>query len=530
MTAQGRMLQFKYLFPWVYACWIWLNRLGLRIHWLLAKPIRVRLGDIWTVSAVAAACGVILAILLFVFRGAQSAEAQQPLSLMSSSEDDVEVIHDPAEDTFIPAALAAYQPSTPVESSIPVQSSIPTQPMGTVTAPRISIRQNTNLQTTLHRTLLPVGWDQRESMELVSIPNPQVQPRLFDPRDPWRLASMLPTSSSPPFDSYVQRVGRLDAASLGPSLVTPSEEIFAFDPVSATENPLISVTKHVPNHVRRGERLAYEIVIENLTLDALESVLVEERLSALDRVEFVEPQAKVVDNVLWWELTLHPRETRTIRVELRPNDVGSVTSDVDVTVVSRIGATTRVSEAPQIESPTPSIPDVEHSVAQQPAPIVDPFPATQPLPPRSSIPMPPTYQPQPNVSMTIEPNGTVTVGREWSTIFTVTNSGDAAAYDVAIEIDLPRHLNHRHGASIRHQIAELSSGETRTARLSVVAEITGNPRFGADLSVGNVVVQQESIVLSISPAGNIEQASHQSAQAPRPCSTSVILVRPGCAW
>ncbi len=119
MTAQGRMLQFKYLFPWVYACWIWLNRLGLRIHWLLAKPIRVRLGDIWTVSAVAAACGVILAILLFVFRGAQSAEAQQPLSLMSSSEDDVEVIHDPAEDAFIPAALAAYQPSTPVESSIP---------------------------------------------------------------------------------------------------------------------------------------------------------------------------------------------------------------------------------------------------------------------------------------------------------------------------------------------------------------------------------------------------------------------------
>lgn len=533
MAAQGRMLQFKYLFPWVYACWIWLNRCGLRLQWLLVKPIRVRIGDIWTFSAVAGACGVILAILLFVFRGT-TADAQQPLNLSSESDQTGENSAAPEVDEFIPAALAAYQPAAPVESSVPVQSSIPTQPMPTTSIPRITIRQNANLQATLHRTLLPVGWDQRETMELVSIPNPQVELRLFDPREPWRLASMLPTSDTPPFASYVDQVGRLDAAEFGPSLVTPSEVIYAFDPVDARENPLISVTKQVPEHVRRGERFAYEIVIENQTTQPLESVLVREHVSALDRVEAVQPEAKVVGDYLWWELMLQPREIRRIQVEIRPNDVGSVSSNVDVTVVSRIGASTRVSEAPEIASPDPlpSMPDVEPSVAQQPAPVVDPFPETQPLPPRTSIPTPPTYQPQPNVSMTVEPNTTATAGSEWSTVFTVTNSGDASAYDVAIEIDLPRHLRHQHGTSIRHHIAELAPGETRTARLIAIAEITGTPQFDADLSVGNVVIDQQTIGLSITSSGDVEPTSYQQPTAPstRPCSTAVFLVRPGCAW
>ncbi len=529
MTAQGRMLQFKYLFPWVYALGIDARRLGLRLNWLFLKPIRIRIADIWTVSAVAGSCGVILAVLLFLFRGEREVEAQQPLNLRSAQFESGSPTLQSGADAFIPAALTGNQPA----SSVP-RSSIPVQPVGQTSTSRITIHQQTNLEASLSRTLLPAGWDQRETMELVSLPDPQVELRLFDPRESWRLASFIPSSASPAFASYVDRVGRLDAAEFGPSLVVPSESIYAFDPVDAAQHPVILVTKHVPEQVRRGERMAYEIEIENLTFSPLESVLVREKVSALDRVEAVEPEAKVVGEHLWWDLTLAPRETRVLRVELLPSELGSVTGELDVTVVSRIGAITRVSEPSVVVAPMPTkSPDVEHSVAQQPAPAVDPFPESQPLPPRSSIPMQPTYEPLPIVSMTLDAVDRATVGREWTALFTISNTGDAAAYDVAVDIALPEHLRHRHGESIRHLISVLAPSETRTARLIVLVEAAGQAYFSADLSLAGSVVEHEPIEIQIDPSAPVEQASYQVSprrESPRPCSPPMILLHPGCPW
>jgi hypothetical protein len=269
----------------------------------------------------------------------------------------------------------------------------------------------------------------------------------------------------------------------------------------------------------------------------MESVVVRDRVSALDRVETVEPAARVVDDHLWWELTLQPFETQWLRVELRPNDIGEVFSETEVTVVSRVGAITQVSDPPVVEEPSPaaSIPDVEPSVAQEPSPMADPFPGFQPLPPRSSIPQPPQTEPaaSPIVSMTWESSEAATVGREWSTVFMVTNTGDAPARGVAIEISLPRQLRHRHGTAIRHEIAQLAPGESRRARLIVIAEAPGRPEFSATLSHDQRVVQQEAIGLSISPAGEVEQTSFDRParrEEPVRCTPPLILLRPGCAW
>lgn len=523
MAAQGRMLQFKYLFPWLYALWVDAGRIGLRLHWLFWKPIRVRIADIWTFSAVAGSCGVILAILLFVFRGEREVDAQQPLRFSSAPPEAT-----PAADAFIPAALTGNQPgpTTP-------RSSIPVQPVTQTGTPRITIRSATNLESSLTRTLLPAGWDQRETMELVSLPDPHVEMRLFDPREPWRLASFIPMSDAAPFNSYIDRVGRLDAAEFGPSLVAPSEAIYAFDPVEASQQPMVHVTKHVPQQVRRGERLTYEIEIQNLTVAPLESVLVREKLSALDRVESVEPEAKVVGDHLWWDLSLAPRETRVLRVAILPSELGTVTAELDVTVVSRVGAVTRVSEPPIVEAPEPSIPDVETSVAQQPAPAVDPFPESQPLPPRSSIPSLPAHEPRPQLSLSFQADDRATVGREWTALFTVANTGDAPAFDVSVDIELPEHLRHRHGAVVRHIIDSLAPGESHTARLIVVAETAGRSQFAAHLSMAGELVEQEPIELRIAPRPPVAQASHETAvrrPEPRPCIPPTTLLQPGCAW
>lgn len=543
--SQGRMLEFKHLFPRIYAIGIVWNRLLLRLAWAFWKPIRVRVADIWTFSAVFGAVGVILAILLFIFRGTEAAEAQQLLGTQPREAIDDE----PAEDVdeFIPAALTANQPTIPedtwiAQSSIPgssvpqssiPQSSIPVQPAGQ-SSPGIVIRQRTNVEATLSRTLLPAGWDQRETMEIVSVPNPYIEQRLFDPRDPWRLASFLPQSTATPFSSYVQRVGRIDAADVGPSLVSASEIIYAFDPVQASQNALVHVAKHVPSQVRRGESLTYDIEIQNLTAAPLESVVVRERTSALDRVEAVRPEANVVGDCLRWEVTLQPLETKWLQVQLRPNDLGELSSEVEVTVVSRIGAITQVSDPPIVEEPLAgsSIPDVEPSVAQQPAPMEDPFSIPEPLPPQSSIPFQPLHQPSPDVSMSIAEIDVGKVGREWSTTFVVSNTGDAPAYDVVIEVIVPPEFRHRHGRAIRHQIAELAPGATRRARLRVVAEESGVADFDAALLLDSIVVQTESLAIPIEPAAEVEQASFSRParrSSPEGCPP-VILQRPYCGW
>jgi hypothetical protein len=209
-----------------------------------------------------------------------------------------------------------------------------------------------------------------------------------------------------------------------------------------------------------------------------------------------------------------------------------MTGELDATVVSRVGAITRVAEPAIIEEPASSFPDVETSVAQQPAPAVDPFPESQPLPPRSPIPLQPVDPPEPKLSLTFDGADRATVGREWTAVFTISNTGDADARNVAVDIMLPEHLRHRHGSSVRHWIANLAAGESRTARLIVVAESAGHARFSADLSLAGTHVDRKRIELQIEAGVPISQASHEWSprrEPPQPCSPSMIL-QPLCVW
>lgn len=142
---------------------------------------------------------------------------------------------------------------------------------------------------------------------------------------------------------------------------------------------------------------------------------------------------------------------------------------------------------------------VERDIADEPVvPAAEPTPAPRPLP------LEPAHTPRPLLSLKASTARSVRTGDVVTTVYEITNTGDAAADGVILTVYVPPELQHKYGKEVEHRIDQLPPGTSHRARLLTRASSTGTAELEAVLSVDGALEEESRVsvrVLNGRPAG-----------------------------
>src|SRR5690606_17129905 len=356
---------------------------------------------VWTGSAIAGALGIIMTILLFFLQVASF----EPVPLSAGLA------------TIPPSAeQPAWQPQPLVETNFDAfagtraaQPSAPQPPEPVQRQWQPSVPASAGIELELTRLTLP--FHARERIDVVSVPpraNLEMAWNHFE-----RMTAATGWSSTRggiqrnalQFTPYLVRQP-MRHVPLSASVVRAAESISPFSHVQNSRQPAVSITRTAPSQAAVGGALTYELLVRNQGLEPLDSVLVHERVSAIERVMNVEPPAHVVDEALVWRVhDLQPREERRLTIELRPDELRPVAGGSIVQVKTAVAALSRVSEPlPQAPPITETPPEQLNVFLPEPEPQLtrpEPQPETEPEPEIGLIL--PTFHDEPEPEAAAEP-------------------------------------------------------------------------------------------------------------------------------
>lgn len=452
MPANGRYTQFRHAFPEFFGPGIQTQRGLLRLRWLLLGNVDYR--PVWTIGVSAGLVGMLLTIALFVL---------------------------PTEQTVV----AAMIPGPPPAQQLPAPPPIVTPPQNAIPYPRPLVE----LVASMKRVAMPFGWDDRR-MAVVMSPPPEFKPdpyAAYSVRDGWQLASTRPITLPQPFIPYREPTGLRQWDAETP-LVKVGPQANPLFPNKI--QPGVQVDKRAVPAGSQPGLLKYELIVRNIGTKPVPEVKVIEALD-VRRVTQVDPPALVEQNGLTWRLgSLAPLEERRLTFSLSVENQPYASSTTEVELADQFSSVTEVAAATPYYQQPPAVtpPQVPRSS----------IPAN---PPRSSIPAQPPVTPAPQPApqpvyrpilhlRSRAPEGGV-VGQDVSTWYEVTNSGNAAAVEVMLSIDLPAGLRHHDGATtVNHRIARIEPGESRQARLVTRIEAAGAYRLDTRLTSGDISERQ----------------------------------------
>lgn len=461
MPSHGRIPRTRHLFPEAAAVWIAWRRAALH-----------------STRGIRQAVGVIPLWLMTAFTGAASLGVTCLLFFLS------------------PAAVAVPPVVKPVVSTVPVRAPVVETPVvvpqpifkPTVPAPAPL------LLAELNWTGLPFGWN-GERVEISAPLNPlqRISHQQLVAADDWKQA----IDRQRPVDAF-QRYFPSRNLIADVAAVQAGDVALTADSTGDLGMGLI-VRKSTPVQVDPGRIFTYEISIQNASGGMLDDVQVHEKLSALDRVERVTPEAEVDGDELIWKLgPLGDRENRVLRITMNLDQRAEVLTQTRVIPRSRLAAAVAV---------------------HQPAPQVIAQPEPVPVKPPVVVPVAPPEPPKaPRLELSYTPVKSVKTGEVLSLVFTIKNVGNAMAEDVRLYVELSEEFQHRFGEHVIHQVTKMAPGESHTAQFRALVRNTGDGRLNASLvrSGANETVRELLIPVEAPGVRGSEQAGPLPSEALKP--------------
>lgn len=510
MSKPNQIPRTRHLFPELGAWLINGQRGLLRLRWLLRED--QDWFPAWSIGAIAGVCGVMLAVLLFFFEDPQLAAS--PAATVQTEEEIV---------------LPEFIPESRVET---IPQPVPEQPLQTNVQPILRSSSfplhSQSLPdfklSTLRRTELPFYWDQKEVASYQSRPK-RIQEEFV--RDNWsRLTPKFAANDQ--FRPYLVQGATIPVT---PSYVTTSGQRTPFDGIEENRTQGVLIEKHALPTTSIGEPYTYVIHVINPTNDAIDEVYVHEKISAIHRVQQVEPPAAVQGDELVWSLGKFPAKgRRAFRVTLSPDSAKKIETETRLKNVTKVGGMARISE------PLPQEPEllpVQPEKVIVPA-IEEPTPQPEPAPLRISE----KPKPFPELKLAVTPVNVVRKGETLSLNFNVSNIGNAAAENVTLYVHLSGEFKHKYGEKVKHTITRLEPGQTRTALFQARAKEVGTAQLSASLRLAgdekrsqnmNIRVESDARAISNSPRLNpvvecqrpeLEKAPVEAALAEQLASTT----------
>jgi hypothetical protein len=445
VAAHGRLLHAKHLFPYLFAPWFQFRRILLRLDWALFAPLRI--ASLWTASAVCGVIGVIGSILLFLFNA-------PPTTLEASTAQTV--IREQIAIT-IPTELGPAVPFMPAPTPASVSRPV--------------VNSWAELQTQLVKTSLPYQWNQREVVTLVSQPTPIPFSNSPYQRDSWFTLNPArrPLNYADQIQAYIHRPGLL-ASALNPGF-TATDTVTPEQAAPASRTPTVVVRRENEGNASLNHESRYSLLISNPGIELIESTIVEERLSAIQRVVDTNPPASLSPDggALQWNVAnLRPGEQRRIVITLVPDTSDVIRHDTLVTLTSRVAAQTSV-RPPfiPVENPLPPPREAPKSISIVPEPRI-------PEPPKKAI-----------LALDLEQPTQVKIGEDVRAFYIVQNIGNAPAVDVVTHVTISNQLDHRYGEFLEHRIDRLEPGDGRKIRFLAVGARPGVAALTSQLSASN---------------------------------------------
>jgi hypothetical protein len=461
----------RHLFPEVGAWLINGQRGLLRLRWLLRED--QDWFPAWSIGAIAGVSGVMLAALLFFFEDPQLAASPA----VSVEANDQRVLPEFPQETSVETT-----PQPIIEPILPSTS-----------FPSISQSLPDFSRSNLRRTELPFFWDQEEVASYQSRPK-RVQEEFV--RDNW-------SRLTPKFAAVDQfRPYMVQGASIPvtPSYVTTSGQRTPFDGIEESRTQGVLIEKHALPTTSIGDPYTYVIHVINPTNDAIDEVYVHEKISAIHRVQQVEPPAAVQGDELVWSLGKFPAKARkAFRVTLSPDTGRKIETETRLKNVTKVGGIARVSE------PLPQEPEL---LPVQPEAVNMPI-SEEPEPEPLRISEKP--KPLPELKLAVTPVSAVRKGETLSLNFNVSNVGNAAADNVTLYVHLSGEFKHKYGERVKHTITRLEPGQIRSALFQARAKEVGTARLSASLRLAgdekraenmNIRIEAEARAISNSPRLN----------------------------
>lgn len=221
--------------------------------------------------------------------------------------------------------------------------------------------------------------------------------------------------------------------------------------ITPTKQPQVRVEKRAQAEAEIGEKMVYEIIVQNVGQVPASAVVVEERIPKGTKMERSQPQAKLGrDKVLHWELgTMAPGAQKVIKVEVTPLEAGPIGSVATV----RFGA--EVATKTVVTAPT--------------------------------------------LSLSVDHKSEVALGEQVAIQFVITNTGTGTAKNVKLRTKLQEGLQHKAGLDLDKKLGNLAPGQSQKVDLSVTAAEEG--RFAPVVIVttgeGNNEFEQENRTLDL---------------------------------
>ena len=252
--------------------------------------------------------------------------------------------------------------------------------------------------------------------------------------------------------------------------------------ITPTMQPQIRVEKRAQAEAEIGERLVYEIVVQNVGQVPAHTVVVEERIPKGTKMTRSQPQAKVGrDKILHWELgTMAAGAQKIIKVEVTPLEAGPIGSVATVRFSAQVATTTVVTA--------------------------------------------------PTLSLSVEHKPEVAVGEQVPIHFVVTNTGTGTARNVKLRTLLrDPALQHPFGIDLDKKIGTLAPGKSQAVDLIVTA--TQDGRFAPEVKVtvgedhNEIEQENRTLDLNVIPARlSLTREGHARRFVNRPAEFSTRVM------
>jgi hypothetical protein len=105
----------------------------------------------------------------------------------------------------------------------------------------------------------------------------------------------------------------------------------------------------------------------------------------------------------------------------------------------------------------------------------------------------------PRLSVTAAFPQKVLAGKELATLFVISNTGTADAYDVVLTVEVPSLLEHHEGQLVEHRIRHLPAGAVRRAEFRAIARSAGSGRIDAVLTGRDAESQNWTANFNVGP-------------------------------
>lgn len=143
-------------------------------------------------------------------------------------------------------------------------------------------------------------------------------------------------------------------------------------------------------------------------------------------------------------------------------------------------------------APFDALPAARREFADEPIePEFVPTPAPRP------VPIDPTRPPRPLLSLAAHTDKTVRAGEVVTTIYEITNEGEAPAEEVVLTVHVPSELQHKYGKKVEHRIDRLQPGESRRARLLTLASSEGTAELDAILLLDGAAEDKSTVSVRV---------------------------------